>query len=158
MSRLQRALTALEGLSIGDAFGERFFVSPATVEQLIAARAMPREPWPYTDDTVMAAAIVEVLAQHDRLDQDALMAAFVLRWAEEPGRGYGGGAHHLLHRCALGEPWREVAPSLEMFVFVLSHMPKGETAAGIEQARGLGLSASVEAAAARLGTGGRVIS
>ena len=34
-----RARVALEGLSVGDAFGERFFVSPATVDGLIEQRA-----------------------------------------------------------------------------------------------------------------------
>jgi ADP-ribosylglycohydrolase len=229
MPRLERALTSLEGLSVGDAFGERFFVSPATVEQVISARAMPREPWRYTDDTVMALSVVEVLAEHGRIDQDALMAAFARRWAAEPDRGYGGGAHHLLQRCALGESWREVAPALfpgggsmgnggamrvaplgaffaddldraaeearrsaevthahpegqagaiavavsaawvcsaeasgsgaevALWDAVLDLVPPGETRAGVERARALGGSATVEAAAAELGTGSRVL-
>lgn len=229
MSRLERARVALEGLSVGDAFGERFFVSPATVDQLIAARAMPREPWRYTDDTVMALAVVEVLAEHGHVDQDALIAAFVSRWEAEPGRGYGGGAQHLLQRCSQGQSWRELAPDLfpgggsmgnggamrvaplgaffaddldraavearrsaevthahpegqagaiavavaaawacatgdpphggepELWDAVLDHLPAGETRAGVEQARALGSAASVERAAAELGTGSRVL-
>lgn len=229
MSRLERARAALEGLSVGDAFGERFFVSPATVDQLIAARALPREPWRYTDDTVMALSLVEVLAEHGRIDQDALIAAFVRRWEAEPGRGYGGGAQHLLQRCAQGESWRELAPALfpgggsmgnggamrvaplgaffaddfdraafearrsaevthahaegqagaiavavaaawactpgdpeagresGLWDAVLDHLPAGETRAGVERARALSAEASVEQAAAELGTGSRVL-
>jgi hypothetical protein len=41
---LERAFCSLEGLSVGDTFGERFFVHPDTVEHLIAARALPAPP------------------------------------------------------------------------------------------------------------------
>jgi hypothetical protein len=36
--RMERAQLALDGLSVGDAFGEQFFGAPATVEARIAAR------------------------------------------------------------------------------------------------------------------------
>lgn len=52
--RLDRAHVALEGLSVGDAFGERFFVHPDVAGRLIAERALPVPPWSYTDDTEMA--------------------------------------------------------------------------------------------------------
>ena len=42
---LARARLALEGLSIGDAFGERFFVHPDVVEGLIRDRVLPARPW-----------------------------------------------------------------------------------------------------------------
>ena len=38
---VQRAQLSLEGLSLGDAFGERFFVDPRLVDGLIASRAVP---------------------------------------------------------------------------------------------------------------------
>jgi hypothetical protein len=38
---LERAVLALEGLSVGDAFGERFFVHPDVVERLIELQALP---------------------------------------------------------------------------------------------------------------------
>jgi len=66
--RLERARRALEGLSVGDAFGERFFTHPDTVEGLIADRALPAPPWRYTDDTEMALSIVAVLAHHGTID------------------------------------------------------------------------------------------
>ncbi|ACC80064.1 ADP-ribosylglycohydrolase family protein [Nostoc punctiforme] len=52
--RLLRAQSSLEGLSVGDAFGERFFLHPDVVESLIVSRAIPASPWYYTDDTQMA--------------------------------------------------------------------------------------------------------
>ncbi|HEU4410109.1 MAG TPA: ADP-ribosylglycohydrolase family protein [Polyangiaceae bacterium] len=111
-ARLERARLALEGLSLGDAFGQCFFTNPALVEGLIAARAVPAPPWPYTDDTVMALSVYEVLAETGRLDQDRLALAFARRYVEEPRRGYGGGAHTLLRQLAEGEPWQRAAPAL----------------------------------------------
>jgi len=54
---LARALLSLEGLSIGDAFGQRFFALPATLHLLIGERSIPAAPWRYTDDTQMALSI-----------------------------------------------------------------------------------------------------
>ncbi|MEZ6183512.1 MAG: ADP-ribosylglycohydrolase family protein [Planctomycetota bacterium] len=108
-ARLERALTALDGLATGDAFGERFFVNPAQVEGLIAARAVPAAPWPYTDDTIMALSLVEVLARHGRVDQEALADAFAARYEEDPARGYGPGAHGILGEILRGEPWSSAA-------------------------------------------------
>ena len=48
---LARALCSLEGLSVGDTFGQRFVVHPDTVDHLIATRALPAPPWRFTDDT-----------------------------------------------------------------------------------------------------------
>jgi ADP-ribosylglycohydrolase len=110
-SRLARAELALDGLSVGDAFGEQFFVNPAVVDQLITERALPRSPWRYTDDTEMAAAIVDVLSQRGAIDQDLLAGAFARRWSQEPDRGYGSGAIRILHEITLGTPWREAARS-----------------------------------------------
>ena len=53
IARLARARVALEGLSVGDAFGGRFFNAPT------GDRLIPPPPWQYSDDTEMAVAIVE---------------------------------------------------------------------------------------------------
>jgi ADP-ribosylglycohydrolase len=110
---LQRARQSLEGLSIGDAFGERFFMIRGTfLEHVLRERVLPRPPpWGFTDDTVMALSVYEVLAKYGHVDQDALAAAFARRYVEDPARGYGAGAHEILQRLAAGEPWRRVAPS-----------------------------------------------
>ncbi len=105
--RLQRALWSLEGLSIGDAFGERFsFARP----HMFTARALPAPPWYYTDDTEMALSIVSLLRQRGRIDEDRLAASFARHF--DPFRGYGAAMHHLLPGIAAGRPWREAAAAL----------------------------------------------
>ncbi|MCX8118159.1 MAG: ADP-ribosylglycohydrolase family protein [Desulfobacterota bacterium] len=106
---LNRALLSLEGLSLGDAFGELFFsISPVSVK----AEELPPGPWRWTDDTHMAISIVEILKTHGRIDQDALARAFARRYGEEPYRGYAGGASRLLRALLDGADWREVSPRL----------------------------------------------
>jgi ADP-ribosylglycohydrolase len=106
---LENALRSLEGLSTGDAFGELFFrLSP----EQTAPDDLPPGPWRWTDDTHMALSVVEVLGRFGRIEQDALARAFARRFSEEPFRGYGGGAKHLLGLLAMGEEWRELSPRL----------------------------------------------
>lgn len=111
-ARLARARLALDGLSVGDGFGERFFGPPARVVPAIAARAIPPAPWRTTDDTEMALAIVEVLAELGRVDPDRLASRFAARYRARPDRGYGGMAHFILASIAEGEPWRAVSPAV----------------------------------------------
>ena len=109
--RIARMRMSLEGLSVGDAFGERFFLHPNVVESLIEDRAMPHSPWPCTDDTVMALSIVDVLEEHGEIHQDQLATYFASRYSADPARGYGRTAHHILRNIAAGEDWRDVAPA-----------------------------------------------
>ena len=95
-SRLERAALSLDGLSVGDGFGERFFVHPDTARNLIAQRAFPAPPWRTTDDTEMAISVVEVLQLHGEILPDALAQAFADRYVGDPARGYGQGAHTVL--------------------------------------------------------------
>lgn len=104
-----RARLCLEGLSVGDAFGERFFVNPDVVDALIDERAMPRAPWHWTDDTAMALSVVETLNLAGRVDPDDLARRFAERYARDPHRGYGGTAHDILAAIARGEAWRVAA-------------------------------------------------
>lgn len=106
---MRRARLSLEGLSLGDAFGERFFVHPAVAEGLIARRAMPVAPWRTTDDTEMAVSVVEVLAACGEVDENRLAAAFAARYMRDPHRGYGGAAHDILHAIGAGVPWQEAS-------------------------------------------------
>ena len=106
---MARARRSLEGLSVGDAFGQRFFVEPAAAVRLIELRALPRAPWGYTDDTEMALALYAVLDRHGRVDQDALAAEFARRWRCDPTRGYAGTAMEILEGISDGGDWREVA-------------------------------------------------
>jgi ADP-ribosylglycohydrolase len=107
--RLRLALRSLEGLSVGDAFGDRFFTTPHTVERWIELRAIPAGPWPITDDTVMALSIVDVLSDRGFIDRGLLAAFFGARYRLDPARGYGGTAHGILNRIADGDPWAEVS-------------------------------------------------
>ena len=62
--RMQRAMLSLDGLSVGDGFGECFFASANTIERRLQFRDPPRRPWIVTDDTVMALSIVRCLVLH----------------------------------------------------------------------------------------------
>jgi len=106
---IANATKSLEGLSVGDAFGELFFRrSPyeTTFDDL------PETGWIWTDDTHMALSIVEILKTHHRIEQDELAKAFAKRYKQDPHRGYAGGAHHLLSKVALGANWRDISPTL----------------------------------------------
>lgn len=106
---LANAMRSLEGLSVGDAFGELFFrVSPYHTSPSHLLPAM----WHWTDDTHMALSVVEVLKTYGACEQDALARAFARRYEEEPHRGYGGGAARLLQQIAAGADWRVVSPGL----------------------------------------------
>lgn len=112
MDAIARARLSLEGLSLGDGFGERFFCAPEVLDYLLGERAMPAGPWRYTDDTVMALSIVEVLERHGAIESNRLADLFAKKYAEDPDRGYGGGAHRILRAVARGEDWRDLAPSV----------------------------------------------
>lgn len=105
--RLGRAFDALEGLSVGDAFGQQFFSYP----EWIGSRTLPPGVWHWTDDTAMAVEIVEVLRHYGQIDQSALATAFASRYSLEPHRGYGGMAHSILTAIHRGSDWREVSTS-----------------------------------------------
>lgn len=106
---LANATRSLEGLSVGDAFGELFFhLSPYHT----SASDLPPGTWRWTDDTHMALSIVEILKTYGHIEQDALAHAFARRFAQEPYRGYAGGAMRLLSRIVDGADWREISPRL----------------------------------------------
>src|SRR5512133_2008402 len=107
--RIAAARRSLDGLSVGDAFGERFFGDPQRVLAMIESCALPRPPWRYTDDTAMAISIVDVLAQSRRIDPDRLAASFAARYRRDPMRGYGATAHEILANIAAGLPWSVAA-------------------------------------------------
>jgi ADP-ribosylglycohydrolase len=108
--RSQRARLSLDGLSIGDAFGQRFFF-PWVVERA-SPTCLPEAPWHYTDDTEMAMAIVQILETDGHIDQTRLGNRFAARFQAEPGRGYGAGARELLIRLAQGDRWEDASRGL----------------------------------------------
>jgi ADP-ribosylglycohydrolase len=109
--RYRRALISLDGLSVGDAFGERFFfIPPAVANDLIITHTPPDPPWRFTDDTNMALSIVSILRQHGEIDQDLLALSFAEHYTSS--RGYGTAMHHLLPLISMGASWKNAAPSL----------------------------------------------
>jgi ADP-ribosylglycohydrolase len=114
---LERALLALEGLSVADAFGEQLLhAGPATRQIALGERTVAlsgsARKWMWTDDTAMAVSIVETLALHDGIDIDDLALRYAKRYVAEPARGYGRGAHHVLSEIAQGVPWDAAAKSV----------------------------------------------
>lgn len=107
--RIRRAKLSLDGLSLGDSFGQRFFVPPELAGMMVERRLLPKPPWRYTDDTVMALSIVETLELHGRIDQDDLARRFSRKYQDDPSRGYGPMAHRILTEIVLGSEWRQVS-------------------------------------------------
>jgi ADP-ribosylglycohydrolase len=145
--RMLRAMRSLQGLSLGDAFGQRFFFNAHRID----SREVDPPIWYFTDDTVMAISVFNILKQYGSVDQDALAHAFVDRYYRDPSRGYGGTAHEILRSIHSGTPWFTAASQAfsgmgsmgnggAMRVAPLGAYFAGETQVLVEQAR---LSAEV---------------
>lgn len=108
---LERAMLSLEGLSCGDAFGECFFPLHRNAWR-IERREVPPAPWMFTDDTMMAISIAEMLRRHREITEADLATHFAELY--DPGRGYGAAMHGYLTRIGMlgGAAWREEAGSL----------------------------------------------
>jgi ADP-ribosylglycohydrolase len=104
---LARAHLALDGVSVGDAFGASFYQRPRSH---IAKRTLSPEPrWLWTDDAAMGISIVEELAARGDIDEASLAGRFATRYVAEPWRGYGPTAKKILTAIHEGAPWREAA-------------------------------------------------
>lgn len=114
--RLIRARRSLEGLSVGDAFGNSLFFqgheryASYSLETMLSRRLLPAPRWLYTDDTQMALSIVEVLCRFGEIDQDQLALSFARRF--ERARGYGPAMYKLLPQLQAGQSWKQAARSL----------------------------------------------
>ncbi len=107
--RIKYAKRALDGIALGDCFGQTFFMPDETARQKIRDREILKEPWYFTDDTVMAIGIYRVLEKHGKIDQDELAKVFAENYALDWHRGYGGTAHSILRSIGEGTNWREAA-------------------------------------------------
>src|SRR4051794_37149166 len=107
--RVARIRCCLEGLSVGDALGERWFSTQRGFPsfQAISDRTLPPRPWEYTDDTQMALSIAEILRRHGEIQQDALAAGFAEHF--DPQRGYGPAMYDLLPQLQQGGSWQTLA-------------------------------------------------
>lgn len=110
VARGARARIALEGLSVGDAFGDRYFGPGVEVMPRIRARELAPPPWPWTDDTHMALTIVEMLLADGAIDRSVLVGRFAERM--DPHRKYGVGAFNLLMAIREGKNWETEATNL----------------------------------------------
>ena len=107
--RIKYAKRALDGIALGDCFGETFFVPDEIALQRIKDREILNEPWSFTDDTVMAIGIYRILEKYGKIDQDELAKVFAENYALDWHRGYGGTAHSILRSIGEGVDWREAA-------------------------------------------------
>ncbi|MGK5552949.1 ADP-ribosylglycohydrolase family protein [Actinomadura kijaniata] len=106
--RTALARASLEGLSVGDAFGDQFFL--LSNREIRPETGLPPAPWGWSDDTEMACSVVTVLTEHGGIDQDALAASFARRM--DIGRRYGAGAVELLERVRSGVHWHRASREL----------------------------------------------
>ncbi|WP_030709619.1 ADP-ribosylglycohydrolase family protein [Streptomyces sp. NRRL F-2580] len=108
--RYARAMSSLRGLALGDALGSQYFV-PVNYP-LLKRRELPSGTgtWQWTDDTEMACSVVAVLAEHGRIDQDALALSFAHH--HDFDRGYGPAVNRMLRLVREGEDWRTLAAEL----------------------------------------------
>jgi ADP-ribosylglycohydrolase len=107
--RLKRARLSLDGLSVGDAFGDQFFPYGETAIDRIAQRLVSASPWHYTDDTAMALCIYGCLERNGGIERDALAEEFATEYRRDPFRGYGGTAHSILQSIGHGVAWERAA-------------------------------------------------
>ncbi len=114
MTPIERALLALEGLSVADAFGEQLLhAGPHKRGLMLGERTTPHgKNWTWTDDTAMALSIVDVLAARSGIDPALLAAQFARRYHADPARGYGRGAHEVLAEIGNGVPYDAAARML----------------------------------------------
>ncbi len=107
--RLKYAKRALDGIALGDCFGQTFFVPDKEALQRIKDREILDGPWHFTDDTVMAIGIYRILEKYGEIRQDELARVFAENYALDWHRGYGGTAHSILRSIGEGKDWREAA-------------------------------------------------
>ena len=111
-ARMRRVRLALDGLSVGEAFGTLFVHPPPGAADLIATQTLPAGPWEHSAQTQMALAVASVLQQHASLDRNTLASALAARYEADPGRGYESMAHWVLASVAGGLGWDEAAKSV----------------------------------------------
>jgi len=106
---IDHAYTSLVGLSVGDAFGEACSYGFQHVRDRLTQEGLATHSWCYTDDTELAIAIYEMLAQAGEIRQDTLARLMAERYRKDPDRGYGKMARMILRGIANGDDWRTLS-------------------------------------------------
>lgn len=112
MNEIDRLRLSLEGLYLGDTFGQKFFGKEEEAVTKIQRRVIPESPWHYTDDTQMALSIFATLKTFGEVKQDYLASHFAELYMRDFRRGYGGSMHDTLKRIYEGESWQEVTTAV----------------------------------------------
>ena len=103
------AYASLEGLVLGDAFGDSWFTrSDEPIEEQWAARQLRPAPWLWTDDSAMAFVLFAHLVAHGEVRPGLLAREFAAEYARDPARKYGPSMHGVLRRIEQGEDWQAV--------------------------------------------------
>ncbi|MFJ5273848.1 ADP-ribosylglycohydrolase family protein [Streptomyces sp. NPDC088358] len=109
MTGPQHARDSLDGLVMGDAFGDGWFTrSDEDAEGQWAARRLRPEPWSWTDDSAMAFVLFAHLMTHGEVRPGELAREFAAEYDRDPGRKYGPSMHGVLRRVGEGEDWQAV--------------------------------------------------
>ncbi len=117
--RIYLAQKALLGVSIGDAFGDKFFGDYDFILEKIEKKEIPNAEnenlenifWEFTDDTAMSIAIFEELKEKADIDQINLTKKFIKNHNLDPNRGYGATLRRTLREMQETETteWENIA-------------------------------------------------
>jgi len=110
--RLKIAKQSLLGLAVGDALGQQFFLPSDQLELHLMKRQLPNAPWYFTDDTIMAMGVYDILQCFEEINQYSLAKTFASNYIKDDCRGYGGTAHGILKAIYSGKPWQEISANV----------------------------------------------
>lgn len=105
------ASESLNGIAIGDAFGESFFGEEGLINSYIHQRILPEKFIDFTDDTIMAIAVFKSLEKFGEINQDFLSEEFTKNYYLDINRGYGPSMHQYFRAVKGGENWKKVSYS-----------------------------------------------
>ncbi len=105
---MHNMLKALDGLSLGNAFGNLFY--KASVRKGLTRRALPEGPWPWTADTAMAVAVFQTIEENDAIVENSLIGIMVNEFLNDTFRSYGNAMFQILNLLSQGQDWRYISP------------------------------------------------
>ena len=112
VARLELAREVLEGLSVGDAFGEALSYQHCRAREQHDLDALGKGTVRFTDDTVMALGIIACLSLCRTINEDALAWIFAKNFKADPDRGYGKMTRRILTQLSEGASWRTLSTGI----------------------------------------------